>query len=114
MNIINISIIKNMDIEEQAEIKKLVLNPENFGSLDYIYHRYIEKEQEYKKYQEQQLESLTSSPKPTYEPEVKLVTVVELLEVGNDINKVLDCFNDDEEITSKTLIRTMAYKNNKK
>lgn len=112
MNIINISIIKNMSIEEQIKIKELVLNPENFGSLDYIYYRYREKEQEYNQYQHQQKQPLVSSPTPTYEPEVKLVTVIELLECDHDFDKVLDGFNDDEEITPKTLIRTLAYKNN--
>ena len=112
MNIINIPIVKNMDIEEQNKIKELVLNPENFGSLDYIYNRYEEKEQEYNQYHLQKNQPQVSLPKPTYEPEVKLVTVIELLECDHDFDKVLDGFKEDEEITPKTLIRTLAYKNN--
>lgn len=92
MNIINIPLIKNMDIEEQKQIKELVLNEENYKSLDYIHTIYKEKEE--------------------CDPEVKLVTVTELLDSDHDINKVLEGFDDDEEITPKTLIRSMEYKKN--
>lgn len=47
MNIINIPIIKNVDMEKQKEIKELILDPENFGSLDYICSKYKEKEEEH-------------------------------------------------------------------
>jgi len=40
------------------------------------------------------------------------VTVAELLECDHNIDEVLDGFGDDDEITPKTLIRSLAYKNN--
>lgn len=114
MNIINIPLIKNMDIDHQKQIKELVLDPENFGSLEYIYTKYKDKEEEYNKYhsiKEQTPIDITKS-ESNYNPEVKLITVLELLESDNDIDKVLEGFNDDDEITPKTLIRSITDKNN--
>lgn len=43
---------------------------------------------------------------------VKLITVMELLDSNEEINKVLDGFDEEDEITPKTLIRSRSYKNN--
>ena len=51
----------------------------------------------------------------SYDPEVSLMTVAKVLESAvyfDDIDKILDGFDDDEEITPRTLIRSLAYKNN--
>lgn len=94
MDIHNLPVVKNMDIKSKNELKDLILNPENHGSLEYIYARYAEKEKEYELH------------------ELELARpVVELL-TNKNTDKVLDGFDDDEEITPKTLIRSLAYKNN--
>ena len=111
MAIVNIPIIKNMDMEKQNEIKEIVLNPENFGSLDYIYTKYEEKEEEYNKYHRAENPPVEATPKKvsSYNPEVKLTTVLELLRSGNNPVEVLVDFQEDEEITPKTLIRSCKH-----
>lgn len=104
IDILSLTVVKNMDIEQQSKLKELILNTENHGSLKYIYARYIEKEKEYEQHCANKIEQ--------YDPEVSLMTVVELLECNHDIDKVLDDFGDDDEITPRTLIRSLAYKNN--
>ena len=107
MAIINLPIIKNMDMEKQNEIKELVLNPENFGSLDYIYTKYKEKYDEYNKYLAEN-PPVEDDPKkaPPYNLEVEIPTVFGLLEKGSSLDEVLKGFQGDEEITPKTLIRS--------
>lgn len=111
IGILGIRTVKNMELEDRKKLQKILLNPENYGSLDYIYAEYQNREN-----------SLYSQPIRNPEPikqdsdssnhEVKLVTVLELLENGMEMSAVLDGFTDDDEITPKTLIRSLAYKNN--
>lgn len=108
MDILNLPVVKNMDIEQQIKLRELIFNPENYGSLEYIYARYKEKDKEYNLYQNTKSEPNVTS----FNTEVPLMTVAELLESDNDIDKVLDGFDDYEEITPRTLIRSLAYKNN--
>ena len=108
MKILNLPLVRSMDIEKQSKLKELILSPENYGSLEYIYNSYKEKEKEYDEFHRTKFESNATS----YNPEVSLVTVAELLECDHNIDEVLDGFGDDDEITPKTLIRSLAYKNN--
>ena len=108
MKILNLPLVRSMDIEKQSKLKELILSPENYGSLEYIYNSYKEKEKEYDEFHRTKFESNATS----YNPEVSLVTVAELLECDHNIDEVLDGFGDDDEITPKTLIRSLSYKNN--
>jgi len=47
MKILNLPLVRSMDIEKQSKLKELILSPENYGSLEYIYNSYKEKEKEY-------------------------------------------------------------------
>ena len=108
MDILNLPVVKNMDIEQQSKLRELILSPENHGSLEYINARYIEKQKEY----ELHCTTKIGQNAISYDSDVPLMTVAELLECDHDIAKVLDGFDDDEEITPRTLIRSRAYKNN--
>lgn len=108
MKILNLPLVRSMDIEKQSQLKELILSPENYSSLEYIYNSYKENEKEYDEFHRTKFESNATS----YNPEVSLVTVAELLECDHNIDEVLDGFGDDDEITPKTLIRSLAYKNN--
>ncbi len=108
MDILNLPVVKNMDIEQQNKLRELILNPENHSSLEYINARYIEKQKEY----ELHCAAKIGQNAISYDSEVPLMTVAELLECDHDIDKVLEGFDDDEEITPRTLIRSLAYKNN--
>ena len=103
-----LNFLSPIDIEKQSKLKELILSPENYSSLEYIYNSYKEKEKEYDEFHRTKFESNATS----YNPEVSLVTVAELLECDHNIDVVLDGFGDDDEITPKTLIRSLAYKNN--
>lgn len=101
-----------MEYSEREDIEPLIFR-------EYFSENITEKElkeelppliKEYK--EKDQKNILSTSTNPTYEHDVKLVTVLELLEYNHNIDEVLAGFNDDEEITPKTLIRTMTYKNN--
>ena len=108
MDILNLPVVKNMDIEQQSKLRELILNPENHSSLEYINARYIEKQKEY----ELHCATKIGQNAISYDSEVPLMTVAELLECDHDIDKVLEGFDDDEEITPRTLIRSLAYKDN--
>ena len=111
ISILGFESVKNMELEDRKKLQETLLNPENYGSLDYILQEYQTRENNL------QSQSIRK-PEPvkqdigSFNTEVKLLTVLELLENGADFDKVLDGFTDDEEITPKTLIRSIAYKNN--
>lgn len=114
--IINLESVKQMSLESNEKLKEVLLDKDNFGSLDYIYGQYLDKEkqyQSYKEYKEVEEKSKVTPPQPLpNNEEVQLLTVVELLERQFDFDLVLDGFGDEEDITTKTLIRSLAYKNN--
>lgn len=111
ISILGFESVKNMELEDRKKLQETLLNPENYGSLDYILQEYQTRENNL------QSQSIRK-PEPvkqdigSFNTEVKLLTVLELLENGADFDKVLDGFTDDDEITPKTLIRSIAYKNN--
>ena len=43
MKILNLPLVRSMDIEKQGQLKELILSPENYGSLEYIYIIVIKK-----------------------------------------------------------------------
>ena len=113
MDILSLPLVKDMDIEQQIKLRELIFTPENYGSLEYIYARYKEKDKEYNLFLCQNAKSELNVT--SYDPEVSLMTVAKVLESAvyfDDIDKILDGFDDDEEITPRTLIRSLAYKNN--
>ncbi len=99
--ILKLSIVKKLSLSKQVKLKQLLLSKENFGSLDYVYNRYLEKERE--------LNISNENPENNL---VHLQTVIESLQNGVDIREVLKGFKGDDEITQKTLIRSFEHKNN--
>lgn len=102
-------IINFSSFKKQVNNKKvfeLMLSENGRGSIDYIYHVYLE--------EERRINPIPEVSKQVQNNGIKLLTVYELLAADNDIGKVLDGFRDDEEVNSKTLIRTFAYRNDTK
>lgn len=109
IEIFKLDYVKNMSIEARQEILDTLIIPENYEALEYIKNQYMKMNDDYLDYKEaRQVKPIIGE----FDSSVKLATVVELLADGQDLGKVLDGFKDDEEITSKTLIRSLAYKNN--
>ena len=104
LKIMSLSFVRNMSIENKNELQEILFNSENLASLDYIYEEYRKKDE-----QEYVLKQYANS-KPIGKV-VKLSTVLELLKNGDDFDAILDGFGDEDEITPKTLIRSLAYKN---
>lgn len=105
--IMNFFVVIKMGFEKRKEVYNLLLNPKNHTSIDYILEVYRKKEIEY-------LENIVSSslPQKNDDGNIELMTVAQLLNNNEEINKVLEGFDEKEEITAKTLIRSLAYKNN--
>lgn len=112
IQILNLSFVNNMSLESKHKLQEMVLRPENFGSLDYIYEEYRKKDNTYQKPKEPINPTPIGTTSAKEENEVILLTVLKLLEDDYDFDSVLDGFKDDDEITPKTLIRSYAYKNN--
>lgn len=110
ISILGFKSVKTMELEDRKKLQETLLNPENYDSLDYILQEYQTRENNLQS-------QLIRKPQPVKQDidssntEVKLLTVLELLENGANLDKVLDGFTDDDEITPKTLIRSLAYKN---
>lgn len=112
IQILNLSFVKNMSLEAKNKLQEMVLRPENFGSLDYIYEEYRKKGNTYQEPKEPINPTLVETTSAKEENKVILLTVLGLLENNYDFDSVLDGFKDDDEITPQTLIRSYAYKNN--
>lgn len=102
LDILKLSVVKKLTLEGQMNLQTMLLAKENYGSLDYVYHEYLEKEQEFNHDKNIELADNQLTP---------LVTVIELLENGSDISQVLNGFSGEDEITGNTLVRSLAYKN---
>ncbi len=97
IKILKLSTVKDLSLEGRNELRKLLLSKENFGSLDYVYNQYLQKEE------------IDSEKEKN---SILLNTVIGSLENGADILEVLKDFNEDDEITENTLIRSITFKSN--
>ena len=85
----------------RLEVYKLMLDEENKNSLNYIYQMYYIQELKQEEIRKQ-LNEVSC---------VELETVASLLNRECDLEKILDGFNDNDEITHSSLVRTLKYKN---
>ena len=113
LDIISLPVIKSMDDKNQQQVRELLLNSENLRSLDYIYEEYRAKNNEFNEYcniHPTIHPNDDDSARGQYNPQVSLLTVSAALSNNYDINEVLAGFNEDDDITPKTLIRSFRYK----
>lgn len=106
-----IMIFRIMELESfkndpnKFEVYELMLNDDNQKSLDYIFQVYLEQEkkkEQKKKIIREQIGDISS---------ISFQTVASLLNRECEIDKVLDGFDDEDEITPNTLVRTLKYRN---
>lgn len=106
IEIFKLDYVKNMSVEARQKILDNIIIPDNYKALKYINHQYKEKNNEYLECKE----ASYSKPIAGFDYQVQLTTVAEILGKYS-IKKVLDGFDDEDEITPRTLIRSLAYKN---
>ncbi len=96
-----------LDDPRREEILDILLSKEHEPSFDYIFKQY--QEQENIRKQAQSLEEKKSTlASDTFQ--VELATVVDLLNSGYHADVVLEGFEEDDDITVKTLVRSMKYR----
>ena len=86
--------------DNMLELYELMLKEENQKSLECIYQFYLEQDKKQKQKSRDSMELKSSS----------IETVASLLNREWDLDMVLDGFDDSDEITPNTLVRSLKYK----